>query len=333
MSNASTKMEQINFLNKLFSKGGHYSPKEISELFEFHGINGGTSVQSVYRLLSEMKKKFHAPFGVDEESRYYYTNDDVVMLPSYIARADNFHFLEVIKNLLETIKNTPVYEEASKVFSELSICAPSKNSYGEEDTAPSRVMFLGAPATTIGDNIWNTIFSAMEKNCHIVIEYDMQTEIIKRGIQPYQLIFDNGIWDLWGFDCVKRRRQLYNVSRIKSVELRNEPFELPADYDFKNETPGTFGCFRDYGSEKTMTHYKLFFKKDSYAGIFAKDRVWGNNLQVEENETGTIISFDNNQFLPILRWVLGWGADVRPLEPEKLVTEWKNEIARMAKEI
>ena len=274
-----------------------------------------------------MKKELKAPIAIDENHKRYYSCERTVMLPGCVARAENFHFVAVLNNLLETIKNTPVYEQAQKVFSELSILAPSQNSYGQADTAPSRVIFLGAPATEIGDSIWNTIFTAMEKNCHIVIEYDMQTNIIKRGIRPYQLIFDNGLWDLWGYDCVNRQKQQYNLSRIKSVELRPETFELPDDYDYRNETPGTFGCYRDIGAP--MTHYKIHFRKGSYAGIFARDRVWGLNSSIKYDDEGTIISFDNNQFLPILRWILGWGADVKPLEPEKLVTEWKKEIKKM----
>ena len=332
MSNSSTKIEQINFIDKLLSKGGHYTIQKISENMELYSIRGGTSVPSVYRLIKEMKEKMKAPIVKDEENAYYYEADNTVMLPGFIARADNLHSLSIVKNLLETIKDTPIYNDAEKVFSELSLLAPSKNSFDNSDNAPARVMFLGAPATSIGDKIWNTIFDAMEKNCHIVIEYDMQTEIIKRGIQPYQLIFDNGIWDLWGYDCIKKRRQLYNLNRIKSVDLSPEPFSLPADYDFRKETPGTFGCYRDL-ENSSMTFYKIFFKKNSYAGIFSKDRVWGENQLIEETDDGMTISFYNNQFLPILRWVLGWGSDVRPVEPAALVEEWKKEINKMWNEI
>lgn len=336
MSNASSKINQINYIDKMLSKGGRYTPQEISDLLSDLETDGGTSVKTVYRLLDKMKKEFHAPIAVDENNRRYYTNDQTVMLPGYIARAENFHFVEIVKNLLSTLKGTPVYEEAEKVFTELSILVPTKSgAQGKsEDSAPARVIFLGAPAAEIQDSTWNTIFSAMEKNVHIVIEYDLpgkgKTE--KKGVRPYQLIFDNGIWDLWGYDCINRRPQLYNLCRIKKIELNQEFFDLPNDFDFRNVTPGTFGCFRDLNKD-TMTHYRIHFRKGSYAETFAKDRVWGANYFAEEDDTGTIISFENNQFLPILRWILGWGADVQPLEPSELVNQWKDEIKKMYKEI
>ena len=335
MSNAATKINQIDFIDRILSKGGRYTPQEISELLDEYGRSGGTSVKTVYRLLDKMKKEFHAPIVVDSQNRRYYSNDKTVMLPGYIARAENFHFIEIVKNLLETLKGTPIYDEAEKVFTELSIFAPTKSARNQSnsDSAPARVVFLGAPAADVQDSIWNTIFTAMEKSCHIVIEYEMPgQESIKRGIRPYQLIFDNGIWDLWGYDCVNRRPQLYNLCRIKKIELRDEYFDLPEDYQFKNVTPGTFGCYRDL-DKTSMTHYKIHFRHGSYAETYAKDRVWGLNPYIEEDETGTIISFENNQSAPILRWILGWGADVKPMEPSELVRDWKEEIKKMYGEV
>ena len=82
-----------------------------------------------------------------------------------------------------------------------------------------------------------------------------------------------------------------------------------------------------------MTHYKIHFRHGSYAETYAKDRVWGLNPYIEEDETGTIISFENNQSAPILRWILGWGADVKPMEPSELVRDWKEEIKKMYGEV
>ena len=94
-------------------------------------------------------------------------------------------------------------------------------------------------------------------------------------------------------------------------------------------TPGTFGCFVDVGGEK-MTRYKIRLAKGSYAESFARERVWGLNPSVTTTKEGTVISFDDNQYLPILRWVLGWGPDAEPLEPARLVRDWKARIKAMA---
>ena len=305
MSNAAYKMEQINYLDTLFSSGKRYKPEELAELL--YKLNsdgkGGTSIKTVYRLLKEMKEDFHAPIVKDEENRRYYSCDKTVMLPSFVARAENFHFVKIVNNLLETIKDTPIYEKAEKVFKELSICAPNKSSLTDV-SAPSRVIFLGAPASDIKSEVYNTILNGMEMNKHLIIYYyNYKKKIVeKKGVQPYQLIYDKGIWDLWCYDCLSKERRQYNVSRIRNVEIVNEPFTLPKDYDYHNETPGTFGCYRDVGKKD---HYSILFKRDSYAYIYAKDRVWGLNQTTDESrDDGIVISFDNNQSKLIERWVL-----------------------------
>ena len=79
--------------------------------------------------------------------------------------------------------------------------------------------------------------------------------------------------------------------------------------------------------------YRIKFEKDSYAWLYAKDRIWGNKQNIEETKKGCFLSFEANQFKSILRWTLGWGDEVEPIEPEELVIEWKNKIRNMIKKI
>ena len=106
-------------------------------------------------------------------------------------------------------------------------------------------------------------------------------------------------------------------------------FELPADYNFLQTLSGNFGCYND-GKQKV---YKIKFQKDSYAWLYSKDRIWGDKQKIRETKDGFVLSFEASQYKPILRWVLGWGDEVEPLEPAELVDEWKAKIRNIAKKI
>ena len=152
-------------------------------------------------------------------------------------------------------------------------------------------------------------------------------------MQPYQLIFDNGIWELWAY-CLRQKHEgmkLFNLSRISSVEILElaGKFVLPKNYTFKNFVVGNFGCFNDENPQI----YKIKFPKDSYAWRYSKDRIWGAKQTIDECDDGYILSFEASQFKPILRWILGWGKDAEPLEPAKLVKSWKDAVHEMAKKI
>ena len=43
------------------------------------------------------------------------------------------------------------------------------------------------------------------------------------------------------------------------------------------------------------------------------------------------MTFTSNQYLPVLNWVLARGKFVKPLAPEKLVKDWKDNVMTMMK--
>ena len=209
-------------------------------------------------------------------------------------------------------------------------------SFGNTNSANySRILFMGAPEADIKNEIWNKIYKAMGMNAVLQIEYtpEGKTKSETYKVQPYQLIFDNGIWELWAY-CLRQKHEgmrLFNLSRISSVgilELAGK-FVLPKNYTFKNFVVGNFGCFNDENPQI----YKIKFHKVSYAWLYSKDRIWGAKQTIEECDDGYILSFEASQFKPILRWILGWGKDAEPLEPAKLVKSWKDAVHEMAKKI
>ena len=194
---------------------------------------------------------------------------------------------------------------------------------------------MGAPEADIKNEVWDKIYKAMGKNAVLQIEYTSEgkTKSETYKVQPYQLIFDNGIWELWAY-CLRQKHEgmrLFNLSRISSVgilELSGK-FVLPKNYTFKNFVVGNFGCFNDENPQI----YKIKFHKDSYAWLYSKDRIWGAKQTIEECDDGYILSFEASQFKPILRWILGWGKDAEPLEPADLVKCWKDTVLEMAEQI
>lgn len=308
--------------------------EEMSELLKRSGFETGTSVKTIYRRMRpELFKK-----GVEQKgNKYYYIRKSTAMN----QEAVNEHYskkleeLTIISNFLETIKDSPVYEKAKQfVENQIPIIDINKNESDNSllDSA-SRVIFLGAPAAKIQFGIWDSIYKAFGKKCYIIIDYQAEGrfENEKYVVKPYQLIFDNGIWELWG-DCKRidhKGLKLFNLSRISNVELieNAERFVYSSEFDFRKTLKGNFGCYTD----NELKLYRIRFLKGSYAYLYSKDRIWGENQSFEETGDGYVLTFEASQYKPILRWVLGWGSEVVPLEPEQLVAEWKENIKKLQK--
>ena len=316
----------------------HLSIKDMSELLIRNGLKKGASYQNLYKWLPEELNEYCVER--DSDGKYFYNNTYAGQSKisheidkAELSEAQKKEQISIISSFLDSIKDSPVYEKAKEF---LSIEEAKLKSFGNTNSANySRILFMGAPEADIKNEIWDKIYKAMGTNAVLQMDYTPEGKIKSETykVQPYQLIFDNGIWELWAY-CLRQKHEgmrLFNLSRISSVailELAGK-FVLPNNYNFKNFVVGNFGCFNDENPQV----YKIKFPKDSYAWLYSKDRIWGAKQTVEECDDGYILNFEASQFKPILRWILGWGKDAEPLEPADLVKSWKDTVLEMTEMI
>lgn len=327
-------------LTALKEEHQHLSIKEMSELLIRHGLSKGSSYQNLYKWLPDELNEYYVE--KDADGKYFYNNTSAEQSKisqeidkTELSEAQKKEQISIISSFLASIKDSPVYEKAKEFLTKEEEKLQSFRNINTNSANYSRILFMGAPEADIKNEIWNKIYKAMGTNAVLQMDYtperNNKSETYK--VQPYQLIFDNGIWELWAY-CLRQKHEgmkLFNLSRISSVailELAGK-FVLPKNYTFKNFVVGNFGCFNDENPQI----YKIKFPKDSYAWRYSKDRIWGAKQTIEECDDGYILSFEASQFKPILRWILGWGKDAEPLEPAGLVKSWKDAVHEMADKI
>ena len=327
-------------LTALKEEHQHLSIKDMSELLIRNGLKKGASYQNLYKWLPDELNEYCVE--QDSDGKYFYNNTYAeqskitqTIDQTELSEAQKKEQISIISSFLASIKDSPVYEKAKEFLTKEEEKLQSFRNINTNSANYSRILFMGAPEADIKNEIWNKIYKAMGTNAVLQMDYtperNNKSETYK--VQPYQLIFDNGIWDLWAY-CLRQKHEgmrLFNLSRISSVailELAGK-FVLPKNYTFKNFVVGNFGCFNDENPQI----YKIKFPKDSYAWLYSKDRIWGAKQTIEECDDGYILSFEASQFKPILRWILGWGKDAEPLEPAGLVKSWKDAVHEMAEKI
>ena len=318
----------------------HLSIKDMSELLIRNGLKKGASYQNLYKWLPDELNEYCVE--KDSEGKYFYNNTYAEQSKisqeidkTELSEAQKKEQISIISSFLDSIKDSPDYEKAKEFLTKEEAKLQSFRNTNTNSANYSRILFMGAPEADIKNEIWDKIYKAMGTNAVLQIEYTSEgkTKSETYKVQPYQLIFDNGIWELWAY-CLRQKHEgmrLFNLSRISSVgilELAGK-FVLPKNYTFKNFVVGNFGCFNDENPQA----YKIKFHKNSYAWLYSKNRIWGAKQTIEECDDGYILSFEASQFKPILRWILGWGKDAEPLEPADLVKCWKDAVHEMAEKI
>ena len=331
--------EQINcIIRALKYDKQHLSIKDMSELLIRNGLKKGASYQNLYKWLPDELNEYCVE--KDSDGKYFYNNTYAEQSKisqeidkKEMSEAQKREQISIISSFLDSIKDSPVYEKAKEFLTKEEEKLQSFRNTNTNSANYSRILFMGAPEANIKTEIWDKIYKAMGTNAVLQIEYtpEGKTKSESYKVQPYQLIFDNGIWELWAY-CLRQKHEgmrLFNLSRISSVLTLNlaGKFILPKNFNFLHSVVGNFGCYND----ETPQVYKIKFSKDSYAWLYSKDRIWGAKQSIEECDDGYILSFEASQFKPILRWILGWGDEAVPLEPPELVAKWKEKVMKMAR--
>ena len=302
----------------------------ISEMNDKYGLK--TSKSAFYRDIEELQEKYGAPIDTDFESSGYFYTDPKYRLPRFYTDENAAKAAKLIKTLMDMVKGNPMYKEAQEVFESLSIENHDftyDNIKINKQPDNDRIVFVGAPNREISAETWRIIDKALRENRVITFDYISNADPVSkyRQVQPWQLIFDEGNWNLHGLDIVKRAKRRYSLEKIKNLKITNEVFSLPKDYDFRTMTLGAFGCM----SDEKFLDYKIHLH--GYAARYARGKVWGENQSITPDrknpgpeKDGIILSFRTNQLMCVQRWVWKWADEAWPIEPKELVEDWKEKL-------
>jgi hypothetical protein len=62
-----------------------------------------------------------------------------------------------------------------------------------------------------------------------------------------------------------------------------------------------------------------------------RERQWADDQKIKETDEGLVIDFTSTQYDKVFEWMMSRGRAACPLEPEKLVTDWRGHVAEMSR--
>jgi len=112
--------------------------------------------------------------------------------------AEELVSLGMAKNILNLYRDTPIYDAAHKLLD--SITAPL-SAEGDSLWYENRIVIPQTPTSPVPSDIWNHITTALRENRVLVFDYmgTYDEDYKLRRVRPYQLLFDTGVWYLYGF--------------------------------------------------------------------------------------------------------------------------------------
>lgn len=331
-----TQLERFKIIDTLLCDGNvipfEFILTKLRELLRTERL----SVSSLRRDLCYMRDELSAPIVYDKKNRgWKYTKK--YKLPSQHFNEDESLYLYLIRQLIsQHSPDDTLYNSFDELLEQITPSISSGNIAGDKNSVSlyERFFIPLRPKMIIDKEVAMNVFIAIKNNKIIDFDYYSKWEPDKkhRIILPYQLVIDEGSLYLYGASPEEKTNpRLFNLSKMHNVQILNAAsFELPENFRFhEKEEQGRFGAFQydDYFD------FKIEFYGD--ARKIVREYLWSDNQLIEEDSKNnkTVISFTTSQWGPVKKWLLSFGPNARPLEPDWLVEEWKEDIKEMFKNI
>jgi len=328
-------LERLYIIDREIASGKYPNTNDLVESLERAEASGeckSVSIATVSRDLEFMRDRLKAPIEYDAYKRGYYYSENTFRLPGVFASAEDFMALGMAKSILSLYRDTPFYDASNHlletIMTPMTSAGTPAASGGDRDWLENRIVVPKIASAKLDPLVWKTLVVSLKGNRVITFDYrgTWDAEYQRRRVRPYQLLFDSGVWYLYGFAEERKATRIFSLSRMANAERTTSAFVLPANFRYAEFTGDSyFGVF--IGQEKRR------FAVDCYgeAVIFASERQWAANQKITEIDGGVRIEFTSTQYDKVLKWVLSCGCNAVPRMPEKLLDDWKLHVRKMGK--
>ena len=150
-----------------------------------------------------------------------------------------------------------------------------------------------------------------------------RNEITFRKIDPYDIIFKYGKWYVIGYCHFNKYIEIFDINRIKDIKLTDDTFVISKNFSINN-------FLERYKNIFAHNKIKVELKFNKNVADFIKGNRWYVNEVVNELQDGEIlfkVYVENLQ--EIKRWILGFGKNVKVMQPKELKLQLMEEISEL----
>lgn len=145
-----------------------------------------------------------------------------------------------------------------------------------------------------------------------------------RAVNPYRLWHYSGALYLIGYCHERKDTRLFAIDRIASFRVTDRPFQIPFYFSTDDYFKDAFGVYR--GEAEVVS---LLFEKS--AARWARERRWHQSQKITALRGGKIRLDLRVAITPeLMRWVMGFGAQMEVLAPARLRRMVENEAWKVA---
>jgi predicted DNA-binding transcriptional regulator YafY len=143
----------------------------------------------------------------------------------------------------------------------------------------------------------------------------------RRKVDPYKVMFFDSTFYLIGLCHLRSEIRMFVLDRIKMMNITDETFEIPDDFDLETYMQSPFKVIHD-------KPVKVTIRFDKKAAGYIKEKIWHHSQDIEpQKKDGSIIfTAEVAGTDEVKHWVMSWGKNAEVIEPKFLRQEIASEL-------
>lgn len=284
--------------------------------------------RTVYRDLEALQQAGFPLFTEQEGSKTYWSIMDggrhQMPLPLNLTELMALYFS---RNMLKELRGTAIYDSLAALFEKVRATLPPP--YTQYLDGLSRTLEIGFKAYKPNpgfEKLRDQLNTAIQELRCIDIDYFSMSRnaLTQRRVAPYRLWYSKETFYVIGFCHLRQSIRLFALDRIDRLDITDEHFEAPADFDANAFMQFSFGVFQGQP-------VRVRVRFDPQTAGYIKEKIWHPTQElVDEKDGGLVFSVEVAGIEEIKFWVLKWGAGATVLAPDRLRQAVAEEIRAMA---
>lgn len=236
--------------------------------------------------------------------------------------------LYLCRRLLDPIAGTPFWEAAQRAFRKIG----SMLSSAARDYIQKLASFFYPTTTGVSDyshqsELIDLLLIGIEDHRAVELTYtSLRAQAPETyRVHPYGMIYHRGSLYLVGYSTKHKEIRHWKVDRMQRVEVTQETFQPPRDFDLHAHMADSFGIFHETGN----TIVRIRFAPE--VSRYVQEKRWHASQRIFREEGGSIVvEFRLGGIEEIKHWILSFGGLAEALEPQELRQELALEARAIA---
>ncbi|MES2837570.1 MAG: WYL domain-containing protein [Bacteroidota bacterium] len=297
---------------------------------ELYGSNSGrisisTIEKDIWAMRNESNLAYNAPIEFSKrEGGYFYTDPDYKLgdVPLNEEEMDAVRFAALT---LYQYKDVEVFEQFRYAIEK--IAGRVKMSPDLQDTAVERFVQFETVPYFKGTEYLTDLLNAIKASKKVSFKYEniYKNETKEYSVEPYLLKEYRNRWYLICFNETKNDFVTFGLDRISDLKIEAKKYLRKKDFD-----PDVFFKYSIGITEYDAKPQKVVLSFSPVLGKLIKTNPMHSSQKIVlENETELRVSLDVLLTIELQNLILGFGNNVKVLEPVKLKNDVQEQIKKM----